>query len=160
MNAGFFATPTGVRVIEFNARFGDPEALNIMSLLESDWMSALLQITQQTLSSDDITYAKQASVVTYLVAPPYPVASPDRFQFTVDEDGAEKAGAQIFFSSAIELSPGRYETLGTSRSVAVVATDETVDKARAKVAAAIGGAITGGLEWRSDIGILPGESSA
>jgi phosphoribosylamine--glycine ligase len=157
VNAGFFATPSGVRVIEFNARFGDPEALNIMSLLESDWMNALRKIATGTLSSDDLTYAQKASVVTYLVAPPYPVASPDRFQFTVDEAAAEEAGVKIYFSSAIELSPGHYETLGTSRSVAVVATDDSVEKARAKVAAAINLSIRGGLEWRTDIGILPAE---
>ena len=157
VNAGFFATPSGVRVIEFNARFGDPEALNIMSLLESDWMNALRKIATGTLSSDDLTYAQKASVVTYLVAPPYPVASPDRFQFTVDEAAAEEAGVKIYFSSAIELSPGHYETLGTSRSVAVVATDDSVEKARAKVAAVINLSIRGGLEWRTDIGILPAE---
>ena len=85
------------------------------------------------------------------------MASPDRFQFTVDEAAAEEAGVKIYFSSAIELSPGHYETLGTSRSVAVVATDDSVEKARAKVAAAINLSIRGGLEWRTDIGILPAE---
>ena len=155
VNAGFFAMPDGVRVIEFNARFGDPEAMNIMSLLESDWISALEKIAAGTLSDGDLVYADEASVVTYLVAPPYPVASPDRFRFTVDEQAAEAAGAQILFSSAIELAPGEYETLGTSRSVAVVAKAGSLNAARAKVAAAIDSAISGGLEWRGDIGVFP-----
>ena len=34
MNSGFFATADGVKVIEFNARFGDPECMNIMSLFD------------------------------------------------------------------------------------------------------------------------------
>ena len=96
-----------------------------------------------------------STVVAYLVAPPYPVASPDRFRFTVDEQAAEAAGAQVLFSSAIELAPGEYETLGTSRSVAVVAKAGSLDAARAKVAAAIDSAISGGLEWRGDIGVFP-----
>ena len=37
MNSGFFATAEGVKVIEFNARFGDPECMNIMSLFEGGW---------------------------------------------------------------------------------------------------------------------------
>ena len=45
MNSGFFATADGVRVIEFNARFGDPECMNIMSLFCGDWPAAMESIT-------------------------------------------------------------------------------------------------------------------
>src|SRR5262249_48737968 len=37
MNSGFFATADGVKVIEFNARFGDPECMNIMALFDGNW---------------------------------------------------------------------------------------------------------------------------
>src|SRR5205085_111677 len=45
MNSGFFATADGVRVIEFNARFGDPECMNIMSLFAGDWPAAMESIS-------------------------------------------------------------------------------------------------------------------
>ncbi len=44
MNSGFFATADGVKVIEFNARFGDPECMNIMSLLGGSWTEAMARI--------------------------------------------------------------------------------------------------------------------
>ena len=41
MNSGFFATADGVKVIEFNARFGDPECMNIMSLFDGSWTEVM-----------------------------------------------------------------------------------------------------------------------
>ena len=43
MNSGFFATSEGVSVIEFNARFGDPECMNIMSLFDGNWTETMAQ---------------------------------------------------------------------------------------------------------------------
>ena len=44
MNSGFFATADGVKVIEFNARFGDPECMNIMSLFDGSWPEVMERI--------------------------------------------------------------------------------------------------------------------
>ncbi len=44
MNSGFFATADGVKVIEFNARFGDPECMNIMSLFNGSWPEVMERI--------------------------------------------------------------------------------------------------------------------
>ena len=48
MNSGFFATAEGVKVIEFNARFGDPECMNIMSLFEGSWTEVMREISERT----------------------------------------------------------------------------------------------------------------
>ena len=45
MNSGFFATAAGVKVIEFNARFGDPECMNIMSLFAGNWPEVMQRIS-------------------------------------------------------------------------------------------------------------------
>ena len=50
MNSGFFATAEGVKVIEFNARFGDPECMNIMSIFSGSWPHAMEQIAAGSLS--------------------------------------------------------------------------------------------------------------
>ena len=159
VNAGFFATPDGVRVIEFNARFGDPEAINVMSLLTSDFTAALLKIASGSLEQGDITYARKASVITYLVAPSYPVASDTRYRFRVDFAEIANAGAEALFSAAIAVGNGEFETLGTSRSLAIVATGASVDEAREKVQRAIQEGVQGPLEWRSDIGVFPTAAS-
>ena len=71
MNSGFFATAEGVKVIEFNARFGDPECMNIMSIFSGSWPHAMEQIAAGSLSEADVPLAGEASVVLYLVSPDY-----------------------------------------------------------------------------------------
>ncbi len=47
LNAGFFITQSGeLKVIEFNARFGDPESINIMNILQSNWLQIMHAITE------------------------------------------------------------------------------------------------------------------
>ena len=50
MNSGFFATADGVKVIEFNARFGDPECMNIMSLFDGSWPEVMERIASGSLT--------------------------------------------------------------------------------------------------------------
>src|SRR5437879_13379592 len=71
MNSGFFATADGVKVIEFNARFGDPECMNIMSLLAGSWPAVMESICARSLTSSDVTLREEASLVLYLVSPDY-----------------------------------------------------------------------------------------
>ena len=68
MNSGFFATADGVRVIEFNARFGDPECMNIMSLLAGSWPAAMERICAGALTRGDVPLREEASLVLYLLA--------------------------------------------------------------------------------------------
>ncbi|MGH9129159.1 MAG: phosphoribosylamine--glycine ligase [Acidimicrobiales bacterium] len=159
LNAGFFADPGGVRVIEFNARFGDPEGINIMSLLEGNWTEALVAMAEGSLSDGMIPMADRASVVTYLVAPEYALGTSAGHRFSIDAERVRSNGADVLLSAAVERGPGSYETIGTSRAVAIVATGDTLAKARSVVAGAITAGVSGDLEWRSDIGIFPGERS-
>ena len=54
MNSGFFATADGVKVIEFNARFGDPECMNIMSLFRGNWPEVMQSISSTSLTQADV----------------------------------------------------------------------------------------------------------
>jgi phosphoribosylamine--glycine ligase len=155
MNAGFFLTQSGeVKVIEFNSRFGDPECMNIMLLLESNLIEIMQKITQKSLSVNDIQFKNAASLVIYLVAPEYGLgASSKNYKFTVNVDEIENNGSKVFFSSAKSLpEPNTYLTVGVSRSIAVGCTAQTLEDAHAKMAAAISSQITGELEWRKDVG--------
>ncbi len=64
---GFMATADGVRLIEYNARFGDPECLNLLSLLETDFVAICRAIVDQTLDALPVTFAAEASVCKYVV---------------------------------------------------------------------------------------------
>jgi phosphoribosylamine--glycine ligase len=69
---GFMATHDGVRLIEYNARFGDPEALNLLTLLETDLVTICRAIVDGTLDQLDVTFASEATVCKYLVPQGYP----------------------------------------------------------------------------------------
>lgn len=151
LNAGFFATPDGPRVIEFNARFGDPECINIMSVLRSDLCGVLQDIALERLDPAAVRLAPEASVVVYLVSPDYALReSRTEYPFSVDVEGVRAAGCEVLFASAVRADDG-YRTLGTSRSVAVAATGATLQSARDRVYAAIQAHVRGPLEYRRDI---------
>lgn len=69
---GFMATRDGVRLIEYNARFGDPEALNLLTLLETDFLSVCRAVAHGTLDALRVSFAPLASVCKYLVPDGYP----------------------------------------------------------------------------------------
>ena len=150
MNSGFFATPDGVRVIEFNARFGDPECMNIMSLFCGDWPAAMESISAGSLSAADVPLRDQASVVLYLVSPDYALRAGGPYEFALDTGEIEREGCAVFFSSAVEAAPGRYRTVGTSRAVALASTAPTLAVARERVVGCASRVPV--LEWRTDVG--------
>ena len=69
---GFMATASGVKLIEYNARFGDPECLNLLTLLETDFVQICRAIVDRTLADFAVTFAPQASVCKYVVPEGYP----------------------------------------------------------------------------------------
>ncbi len=150
MNSGFFATADGVKVIEFNARFGDPECMNILSLFEGDWTEVMARICEGTLAPEHVPLREQASVVLYLVSPDYALRKGGPYEFTLAREAIEEQGGHVFFSSAVALGGDRYRTVGTSRAVALVATAPDLERARAQVAG--WGAQVPVLEWRRDVG--------
>jgi phosphoribosylamine--glycine ligase len=150
MNSGFFATADGVKVIEFNARFGDPECMNIMSILDGSWVEVMERIDARSLADGDVPLREEASVVLYLVSPDYALRSGPPYEFTLDVDAVEEQGCAVFFSSAVRSADGRYRTVGTSRALALASTARELEQARERVAGAA--ATVPVLEWRADVG--------
>jgi phosphoribosylamine--glycine ligase len=157
MNSGFFATAGGVKVIEFNARFGDPECMNIMSLFDGSWPELMERLAAGSLRAQDVRLREEASVVLYLVSPEYALGRPPAgpatdgaYDFTLERERIEAAGCHVFFSSAVATGPGSYRTVGTSRAVALASTAPTLEQARVRVAACA--ATVPVLEWRRDVG--------
>jgi phosphoribosylamine--glycine ligase len=150
MNSGFFATPDGVKVIEFNARFGDPECMNIMSLLDCSWPEVMQHMSAGTLSDADVVLRADASVVLYLVSPDYALRTGGPYEFELDPMHARSRGCDVFFSAAVAAGERTFRTVGTSRAVALVATAATLQEARETVAAVAADVPV--LEWRRDVG--------
>ena len=150
MNSGFFATADGVKVIEFNARFGDPECMNIMSLFEGSWPEVMQSISSASLAASDVPLRPGASLVLYLVSPDYAVRPGEPLEFTVEESRIEGEGAHVFFSSAVRTGEERFRTVGTSRALAIATTAPSLEQARARVVRCAESVPS--LQWRSDVG--------
>jgi phosphoribosylamine---glycine ligase len=150
MNSGFFATADGVKVIEFNARFGDPECMNIMSLFSGNWPELMERLSEGGLSNGDVPLAEQASLVLYLVSPDYALRQGGPYEFGLDQQSIEDAGCHVFFSSAVDIGENRYRTVGTSRAVALATTAPTLQSARERIVDSARSVDV--LEWRRDVG--------
>jgi phosphoribosylamine--glycine ligase len=150
MNSGFFATADGVKVIEFNARFGDPECMNIMALLDGSWPEIMQQIAAQSLTATAVPLRPDASLVLYLVSPDYALRPGRAYEFSLDRERIESDGCSVFFSSAVAVSEDVYRTVGTSRAVALATAAPTLAEARERVLACARTVPV--LEWRSDVG--------
>ena len=152
LNGGFFKTVKGIQFMEFNGRFGDPEALNILSVLEGSFSELLIHIWNKTLSDDAVSFAKKACVTKYLVAKEYPDPSSKATSFTLDEKAISDLGVTTFFASCVKTDEHKYETLKKSRAIAFGAISDTIDDASSLVNKVIDTCVTGTLEYRSDIG--------
>jgi phosphoribosylamine--glycine ligase len=139
-----------VKVIEFNARFGDPECMNIMSLFAGSWPEAMERICAGTLTPADVPLREEASLVLYLVSPDYALRAGPPCEFTLDRERIEADGCRVFFSAATEVGEGSYRTVGTSRAVALATTAPTLEQARVRVVGCAASVPV--LEWRGDVG--------
>ena len=152
LNGGFFKTKSGIKFMEWNGRFGDPESLNVLLVLEGSLAGLLKGVWDKTLSMNSVKFADKASVVKYMVAKEYPEPSCSPVPFMIDEDSVDALGVNLFFASCVQTGPHRYETLKTSRVVAFGALGDTIGTASRLVDEAIARHFRGDLEYRHDIG--------
>ena len=152
LNGGFFKTASGIKFMEWNGRFGDPEALNVLTILEGRFSALLKSIWNKTLSDDVIKFANKASVIKYMVAKEYPEPSQVDISFMIDENSVNALGVNLFFASCVQTGKHTYQTLRTSRVVAFGALGDTIWEASELVDKAIRDYFRGDLEYRQDIG--------
>jgi phosphoribosylamine--glycine ligase len=141
----FMNTAHGPKVIEFNARFGDPEAMNVLSLLTSDLSEIMVRITNGTLSSAHVTFEKKATVCKYLV----PEGYPDSPHAGDPVHIGDTAGAVTYYAN-VEERDGALVTL-TSRTLAFVGTGDTLEAAE-RIAEQAAASVRGLVRYRKDIG--------
>lgn len=122
----FMLTVNGPKIIEFNARFGDPEAMNVLTVLDTSFTEICYQMATGSLK-DDIKFTNKATVCKYIVPEGYGVKSVSGKEIEVDENGIRDAGAIIYYAN-VDQKDGKLLT-GTSRSVGIVGIGNTIDEA-------------------------------
>lgn len=119
----FMVTARGIRVIEFNARLGDPEAINVMTLLDGDPVQVFHDIACGQLDPRTVKFTDKASLVKYIVPTEYPELSIKGRQLTIDSAKIETKRCRVIYASVQFGDDGVLETLG-SRTLAVVGCGE------------------------------------
>ncbi len=146
---GLVLTPRGTKVIEFNARFGDPETQVILPRLTSPLSELLLASATGTLASIAAPeFSPEAAVCVVLASEGYP-ASPKTGRPIRGLDAAAAAGAKVLHA-ATRLSGGEILATG-GRVLSVVGTGPTIEDARGRAYEAIGKIELEGSHYRTDI---------
>ena len=121
----FMLSKAGPKVIECNARFGDPEAMNVLPLLESNFVEICNRIVDGGLKN--ASFMKKATVCKYVVPKGYGIKPMADRELTVDEKNVEKEGAELFYASVNERDGKIYTT--TSRALGVVGIAHSIEEA-------------------------------
>ncbi|AGB16062.1 phosphoribosylamine--glycine ligase [Halovivax ruber XH-70] len=162
----FMLTADGPKVVEFNARFGDPEAMNTLPVLETDFLD-VLTAARNGDSLPELTFDERATVCKYAVPEGYPTDPEAGARVKLDEESVaratratenssgeqprESAGdALLYYASVDERDDGIYTT--TSRSFAVVGRADSIAHAETIAEDALTVAGEDGLHIRHDIG--------
>ena len=143
---GFMATENGVKLIEYNARFGDPEAMNVLSILKSDLIEIFNAITDGTLEEINVRFQNKATVCKYGVPEGYPDTPVKGKKIDVS---AVKDPDRLFYAS-VDLVDNELIQAG-SRAVAFVGIADSITEAEAIAEREIS-SIKGPLFHRTDIG--------
>ncbi|PSP45437.1 phosphoribosylamine--glycine ligase [Halobacteriales archaeon QH_6_66_25] len=143
----FMLTTEGVNVVEFNARFGDPEAMNTLPVMGTDLLDVLVA-AREGESLPKLRFSREATVCKYAVPDGYPTNPAGGTRIDIDEESA--GDALLYYASVEERDDGVYTT--TSRSFAVVGVAESITTAEETAEEAIAAAGESGLRVRHDIG--------
>jgi len=144
---GFMATANGVKLIEYNARFGDPEAMNLLALLDSDFASICSKIVEGKL--DSANFRTEASVCKYVVPKGYG-SNPSK-DATLSVDNSYKDYSDLYYA-AVNLNSEGVITTTSSRAAAVISTGESIEEAEEKCERGLAHVSGNNLFTRHDIG--------
>ena len=145
MYGGFILTKKGIRLIEYNARFGDPEAMNVLPLLKTDLAGICHAIITQELSRVKVEFEKKATVCKYVV----PEGYPDNPMKGIEIKVANSSKAKVYYGS-VEQKNGSLYMMG-SRAVGFVGIGDNLEEAE-KIAEEGANSAKGRIFHRKDIG--------
>ena len=133
--AGLMLTEAGPKLIEYNARFGDPECQVLMSRFDGDLAALLLAVAQGRLADQGpVALAERAALTVVMAANGYP-GTPEKGGRIAGLDAAERAGAKIFHAGTADRNGSLVANGG--RVLNVTATGDSVAAAQAAAYAAV-----------------------
>ena len=149
--AGLMLTDKGPQLIEYNVRFGDPEAQALLLRLTSDLLPALKALAEGTLDTAPITFSDQASISVVMAAQNYPAKPLTGAVITGIDDANALPDVTVFQAGTKQNAAGDLVVSG-GRVLAVCALGATVQEARDKAYAGVNAITWHGAQYRKDIG--------
>jgi len=146
----FMLTRDGPKVIEINARWGDPEAMNIIPLIKTDFVELNMAMVEGGLGGVQLDMRQASTVCKYVVPEGYGHSPNGGHLVTVNEEQIDEADGTLFYASVDERDDGIYTT--TSRSLAVLGVADRIAEAEAICERCLGHVQGDHLFIRHDIG--------
>lgn len=148
---GVMMTPDGPRVLEYNVRFGDPETQVLLPLLETDFASVSLAMSEGTLDDIDMSWSGRSSACVVLASRGYPSA-PQKGDLIYGVDLAERhQDVRIFHAGTTVDDRGHFLTAG-GRVLNVTAVGPDLAEALDRAYQAVNDISWNGMQFRHDIG--------
>ena len=147
---GLMLTPDGPKVIEYNSRFGDPEAQVVLPRLETDLVDIMEATIDGTLDKLDIRWKPGACACVVMASGGYPGSYPKGIEIHGLDANGQVEGATIYHAGT-KLENGKFYTNG-GRVLGVTCTGATLDEALQKAYAAVSKITWDGVQYRHDIG--------
>lgn len=148
---GLMLTEQGPKVIEYNARFGDPEAETVLPLLKTELLDIFEAVIDETLADLPIHWSDEASCCVVLASEGYPGVYPKGLPIHGIE-AAEEGGAMVFHAGTQWSENEQCFLTAGGRVLAVVAQGESIAAAQRKAYAAVEHIHFKGMQYRHDIG--------
>jgi phosphoribosylamine--glycine ligase len=148
---GLMLTRAGPKLIEYNCRFGDPEAQVLLPRLESDLLTALLAARDGTLNKVGLTWREEAALTVVMASGGYPGAYARGHAISGLEEAARLPGVTIFHAGT-ENRGGQIVAVG-GRVLNITATGKTVAEARKRAYTAVARIHWQDCFYRHDIGV-------
>ena len=148
---GLILTESGVKVIEYNARFGDPEAQVVLPRLKTDLLDIIDAVIDEKLDEINIEWEDNAAVCVILASGGYPGKYATGYEITGIEEVEQASGFAIYHAGTV-LDEGVIKTSG-GRVLGVTATADNLDAAIKKVYSRIDNIGFKGMFYRKDIGL-------
>ena len=147
---GLMITPDGPKVIEYNARFGDPEAQVVLPRLKTDLVDILEAVIDERLSQLKIEWSDEATACVIMASGGYPLEYKKGLEITGLDENGQIEGAEVFHAGT-KLVNGKFYTNG-GRVLGITASGDTLDEALKKAYAAVEKISFEGAHYRKDIG--------
>ena len=147
---GLMLTPNGPKVIEYNARFGDPEAQVVLPRLKTDLVDICEAIIDERLADIDIQWYEGATACVVMASGGYPLAYKKGIEISgLDENGG--VDGAVVYHAGTKLENDKFLTNG-GRVLGVTAKGDTLDDALNKAYTAVGKITFDNAHFRKDIG--------